>query len=130
MEIKDEVAKEKAVREELKHYFKPEFLNRLDDIIIFNKLEKEHIKDITKIMLKSIQQKLKDKDIEIDLTDRALEYIAEAGFDPVFGARPLKRALYEVVEDSLADAILEERVKEGMKVKFDVENDEVKLNIL
>jgi ATP-dependent chaperone ClpB len=130
MEIKDEVAKEKAVREELKHYFKPEFLNRLDDIIIFNKLEKEHIKDITKIMLKSIQQKLKDRDIEIDLTDRALEYIAEAGFDPVFGARPLKRALYEVVEDSLADAILEERVKEGMKVKFDVENDEVKLNIL
>ena len=76
-------------------------------------------------MFESIKKKLKDKDIQIELTQSAKEFIAKVGFDPVYGARPLKRAIYEIVEDKLADLILEDKISSGSKVIFDVEGDEV-----
>jgi len=81
------------------------------------------------ILFKSIQAKLAERDIEIQLTSSAKAYIAEAGFDPVYGARPLKRALYEVVEDKLAELILEDKVVEGSRVVFDVVDGEIEVDI-
>ncbi|MDH4945166.1 AAA family ATPase [Sulfurimonas sp. C5] len=107
---------------ELKMAFKPEFLNRLDDVVIFNALGAEQIRGIVDLFFNEIQAKVKDRDIELTLSDDAKAYIAEAGFDPVYGARPLKRALYEIVEDRLADLILEGKVKEGSKVEFIVKD--------
>jgi ATP-dependent Clp protease ATP-binding subunit ClpB len=110
---------------ELKQAFKPEFLNRLDDIVIFNALGSEQIRGIVNLFFKEIQAKVKDRDIELSLSEEAKAYIAEAGFDPVYGARPLKRALYEIVEDKLADLILEGKVKEGSKVEFVVKDQNI-----
>ena len=120
---------EGMVMAELKKAFKPEFLNRLDDVVIFNALGKEQIKGIVDIFFGEIANKVKERDIEISLSEEAKEYIAEAGFDPVYGARPLKRALYEIVEDRLADLILEGTVKEGSRVEFTVVNGEVEVKV-
>ncbi|BCD62330.1 ATP-dependent Clp protease ATP-binding subunit ClpB [Nitratiruptor sp. YY08-26] len=125
MEFKDPEDREKAVKDELKRYFKPEFLNRLDDIVIFNPLGEQEIVKIVDIMFARIQEKLKERDIKIELTESAKKLVAKAGFDPVYGARPLKRALYEIVEDTLAELILEDKVQEGDSVKFDAEGDQV-----
>ena len=113
------------VMSELKQAFKPEFLNRLDDIVIFNALGQEQIVGIVDIFFRDIAKKVEQRDITLSLSDSAKAYIAEAGFDPVYGARPLKRALYEIVEDRLADLILEGRVVEGSKVLFDFKDGEV-----
>ncbi len=129
MTITDKEERRKAVNDELKRNFKPEFLNRLDDQVIFNPLDLEAITSIVDILFKGIQSKLAERDITITLTDNAKAYIAEAGFDPVYGARPLKRALYEVVEDRLAELILEDKVVEGSSVAFDVVNGEIVVNI-
>ncbi len=102
-----------SVMSELKRNFKPEFLNRLDDIVIFNPLGLGEITEIVDILFKELQDKLKEKDMSITLTSEAKELIAEAGFDPVYGARPLKRAIYELVEDRLADMILGDEIGEG-----------------
>ena len=125
MEIKDSEARKEAVWIELKRRMKPEFLNRLDDVVVFNPLGKEEVKGIVEILLRKIQSRLAERDIELSLTDKAKAFIAEVGFDPVFGARPLKRALAEVVEDSLAEIILEGKLKDGDKVEFDIENDDI-----
>jgi len=117
------------VMSELKQAFKPEFLNRLDDIVIFNALGQEQIVDIVDIFFRDIAKKVEQRDIELTLSDEAKAYIAEAGFDPVYGARPLKRALYEIVEDRLADLILEGKVVEGSKVKFNMKNNEIEVII-
>ncbi|WP_372999578.1 ATP-dependent Clp protease ATP-binding subunit [Sulfurimonas sp.] len=114
---------------ELKQAFKPEFLNRLDDIVIFNALGREQIIDIVDIFFRDISRKVEQRDIELTLSDSAKAYIAEAGFDPVYGARPLKRALYEIVEDRLAELILEGIVVEGSKVTFDMEDGEIKVSV-
>jgi len=120
---------EELIKPDLRAHFKPEFLNRLDDVVIFNALGQEEIKGIVEIFFNEIAAKLKERDIEITLSEAAKEYIAEAGFDPVYGARPLKRALYEIVEDRLAELILEDKVHEGSQVTFDVQNGEVIVNI-
>ena len=125
MEFRDPEDREKAVKDELKRYFKPEFLNRLDDIVIFNPLGEGEIVKIVDIMFEKIKDKLKERDIKIELTEGAKRIVAKAGFDPVYGARPLKRALYELVEDRLAELILEDKVQEGDSVVFDAEGDEV-----
>ena len=130
MEFRDPEDRRKAVNDELKRAFKPEFLNRLDDIVIFNPLDLEAITKIVNILFKDIQKKLSERDIQISLSPAAKSYIAEAGFDPVYGARPLKRALYEVVEDRLAELILEDKVTEGASVEFDVQDGEVVVHIL
>ncbi|WP_373031267.1 ATP-dependent Clp protease ATP-binding subunit [Sulfurovum sp.] len=129
MTITDKEERRIAVNDELKRNFKPEFLNRLDEQVIFNPLDLEAITSIVDILFKGIQSKLAERDITITLTDNAKAYIAEAGFDPVYGARPLKRALYEVVEDRLAELILEDKVVEGSSVAFDVVSGEIVVNI-
>ncbi len=129
MEFKDPEDRQMAVSEELKKHFKPEFLNRLDEQVIFNPLDLDAITRIVDILFRDIQKKLAERDISITLSDNAKAYIAEAGFDPVYGARPLKRALYEVVEDTLAELILEDKVVEGSNVTFDVKDGEIKVDI-
>ncbi len=120
---------EKIVFEELKRNFKPEFLNRLDDIIVFNPLGEGQILAIVDLFFAEIQEKVAEREMTLELTDAAKHYIAEVGFDPVFGARPLKRALYEIVEDRLADLILEERVVEGSRITFDAVDGEITVTI-
>jgi ATP-dependent Clp protease ATP-binding subunit ClpA len=129
MTITDKEERREAVQDELKRNFKPEFLNRLDEQVIFNPLDLAAITRIVDILFKDIQKKLSERDITLTLTDSAKAYIAEAGFDPVYGARPLKRALYEVVEDRLAELILEDKVVEGSNVTFDVQDGEIKVTI-
>ena len=129
IEISDKEQRRKAVLDELKSHFRPEFLNRLDDIIIFEQLSLQAITNIVDILFDNIKKKVEEKDIKIILTPNAKEYIAKIGFDPVYGARPLKRAIYEIVEDKLADLILEDKIKEGDTIEFDMKNDEVIVNI-
>lgn len=120
---------EDVVLGELRSKFKPEFLNRLDDVVIFNPLGEEQIMAIVDLFFAAIAKKVAERDITIALTDGAKKLIAQAGFDPVYGARPLKRALYEIVEDRLADLILSGEVDEGNNVVFDAQGDEIRVNI-
>jgi ATP-dependent Clp protease ATP-binding subunit ClpB len=126
MSITDEKEREAAVWEELKRHFRPEFLNRLDDVVVFNPLGFAQISRIVDNMLAGIQEKLKERDISIELSAEAKQFVANAGFDPNYGARPLKRALYDIVEDSLAELILQDKLKDGDKVLFTVENGDIK----
>jgi len=119
-----EGAGDEVVLQELKSHFKPEFLNRLDDMVVFNPLGLDQIKGIVELFFKEIQEKVIERNISLSLSEEAKALIAQSGFDPVYGARPLKRALYEMVEDKLADLILSGEVEEGTAVAFDVENDE------
>ena len=118
MEIESKIERKNAVMNELKHYFKPEFLNRLDDIIIFNPLGKNEIMKIVDIMFSHIAKLALTKNIKISLDSSAKELIAEIGFDPVFGARPLKRALQDEIEDLLSMMILKDEVRENTHIEF------------
>ena len=129
IEISDKEQRRKAVLDELKSHFRPEFLNRLDDIVIFEQLNLSAITNIVDILFNNIKKKVEEKDIKISLTQNAKEYIAKIGFDPVYGARPLKRAIYEIVEDKLADLILEDKIGEGSIIDFDVIENEVIVKI-
>ncbi len=122
-------AGEEVVLGELKSHFKPEFLNRLDDIVIFNPLGMEQIKGIVELFFSEIEAKVQERNISLSLSDSAKALIATAGFDPVYGARPLKRALYQMVEDKLADLILSGEIGEGSQVDFDAKGDEFVVNI-
>ena len=129
MKYEDKNERELAVNEELKRHFKPEFLNRLDDIVIFNPLDLEAITGIVDILFRSIEKKLASRDIKVTLSPAAKAYIAEVGFDPDYGARPLKRALYDEVEDRLAELILEDKVVEGSTVNFDLKEGEIVVDV-
>ena len=129
LEISDKNERESAVKEALKGFFKPEFLNRLDDMVIFNPLDMSGITSIVDILLEGIAKKLADRGIKISLTPKAKEFVAQVGFDPVFGARPLKRALYEEVEDRLAELILEDKLKDGDSVEFDSDGKGLKAKV-
>ena len=127
-EVKDDVMKQRLA-EELRREFKPEFLNRIDDTIIFRALTKEHIKEIVDIMLGDVKKRLADKDIEIVYDKKVKEYLVEKGFDERNGARPLRRAIQQYYEDRLADAILNEQVKGPISVKSTCKKDEVVFTI-
>lgn len=120
---------EDMVLTELKQHFKPEFLNRLDDVVVFNPLGEAQILSIVDLFFRDIAAKVEERDITLTLTESAKRYIASAGFDPVYGARPLKRALYEIVEDRLADLILGGEVDEGSSVTFDAVGDEITVSV-
>ena len=94
------------VMEQVGLHFRPEFINRLDDIVVFHSLKREHIADIAKIQLNKLAKRLVAQDIDLEFDDKAVEFIAEKGFDPVFGARPLKRVIQQLLENPLAEAIL------------------------
>ncbi|MGJ0333818.1 AAA family ATPase [Aliarcobacter cryaerophilus] len=129
IEINDKEQRRKAVLDELKSHFRPEFLNRLDDIVIFEQLGLQAITNIVDILFNNIKKKVEEKGIKISLTNEAKEYIAKVGFDPIYGARPLKRAIYEIVEDKLAELILEDSIGDGSSVEFDIKNDEIVVNV-
>lgn len=118
-------SRQKVVNDELKKYFKPEFLNRIDDIVIFNPLGKAQITQIVDIMFEQIAKITAQRGIKIAITDKAKELIAEIGFDVVFGARPLKRALQEEIEDRLSEMILRDEVKENSNVIFDIRDNKI-----
>ncbi len=99
--------------------FRPEFLNRLDEIILFNRLGREQMRDIVEIQLRRLRKLLEDRRIALDITDAAKDWLARAGYDPVYGARPLKRMIQRHLQDPLATMILEGRIKEGDTVKVD-----------
>jgi len=120
---------EEVVLGELRGKFKPEFLNRLDDVVIFNPLGEAQIMAIVDLFFAAIARKVEERNIEIVLTDNAKSVIAQAGYDPVYGARPLKRALYEIVEDRLADLILGGEVTEGNRVVFDAQGEAINVTI-
>ncbi|MCV6606672.1 MAG: ATP-dependent chaperone ClpB, partial [Campylobacterales bacterium] len=128
-EVEDKKKRESAVWEQLKMKFKPEFLNRLDDVVVFNPLGLEESKQIVSIMTEELKEKLKDQEIYLEFTDKAKEVVANIGFDPVFGARPLRRALNRTVEDILAELILKDEVEKGNRVLFDEENGELKATV-
>lgn len=113
----------------LRNKFKPEFLNRVDDIIKFNPLSEEGIKKIIEIFLEEVKERLSDKQITIEVTDAAETLLAREGYDPVYGARPLKRYIQNTLENKLARLIIKGEAKEGSKVIVDIENDEIVLRV-
>ena len=116
------------VMEEVKRAFKPEFLNRIDEIIVFDRLTEENIKDIARLMLKSLEQRLIENDIEVDFTDEAVSKIAKNGFDAAYGARPLRRAIQNEIEDMLSEEIIEGKISAGDKIRITVEDDKFKVS--
>ena len=115
---------EELVMPDLKRTFKPEFLNRLDEIIVFNQLEKDDIKEIARRMLKTLIKRVKDMDIDIEFTDEAVSALADEGFDKTYGARPLRRAIQSKIEDRLSELILDGTVKPNTKCTVDFEDGE------
>ncbi|EHA2283584.1 AAA family ATPase [Campylobacter jejuni] len=116
---------EDAVKNELKNFFKPEFLNRLDDIITFNPLGKDEAYEIVKLLFKDLQMSLENKGIKASLSENAALLIAKDGFDPDFGARPLRRAIYNLIEDKLSDMILADELHENDSIIIDAKDDEI-----
>ncbi len=114
-----------AVLEELRRHFRPEFLNRVDESIVFHSLSEEHLKEIVEIQLTSLRKRLAERHIEIDLTDHARELLVRSGYDPSYGARPLKRAIQREIETPLARLILGSKVRDGQHVSVDVGEDGV-----
>ena len=115
---------ESLVMGDLKKTFKPEFLNRIDEIIVFNQLEQKDIEEIAKRMLSSLSKRVADLEIELDFTPEAVTAIAEAGFDKVYGARPLRRAIQQKIEDPLSELMLENKIAKGAKCTVDFKNNE------
>ncbi len=118
------------VNEELKQYFRPEFLNRLDEIIVFRQLTKNEVKEISEIMLQEVFVRLQDKGIKLNVTDAFKERLVEEGYNPSYGARPLRRAVMRLLEDSLAEEVLSGRIKDGDNALVDIDdNKKVTINI-
>jgi ATP-dependent Clp protease ATP-binding subunit ClpC len=111
------------VNEELKNFFRPEFLNRLDDIIVFTQLKKDEVKQIAEIMLKEVSNRLVEKGISLEVSDRFKDRVLQEGYNPSYGARPLRRAIVRLLEDSLAEAILSGQIGEGDTAVVDVDDD-------
>ena len=110
------------VNEELKQYFRPEFLNRLDEIIVFRQLTRNEVKDIAEIMLKEVFQRIEDKGITLSVSNAFKERLVEEGYNPSYGARPLRRAVMRLLEDSLAEEVLSGRIKDGDTAEVDVDD--------
>ncbi|WP_062107723.1 ATP-dependent protease ATP-binding subunit ClpC [Bacillus niameyensis] len=112
------------VLEELKKAFRPEFLNRIDEMIVFHALEKPHLKEIVTLMVDQLVKRLRDQEMDLELTDAAKDKITEEGYDPEYGARPLRRAIQKLIEDRLSEELLKGNISPGMHIVIDVENGE------
>merc|ERR1712194_88904 len=118
------------VNEELKKYFRPEFLNRLDEIIVFSHLTKNDVKQISEIMIKELQDRMKEKEIELDVRNIVKEILVEQGFDPIYGARPLRRAVMRLLEDNLAQEFLSKALYPKTKIIIDADlEDNIIVNV-
>jgi ATP-dependent Clp protease ATP-binding subunit ClpC len=123
-EVTYEKMKDK-VMEELKRSFRPEFLNRIDEVIVFHSLSREHVKMIVDLMIRRVEEQLQSKDVDIELTDRAKEVLAEKGYDPALGARPLRRTIQRMVEDPLSEKLLYKEFTAGQTIIVDARDGEV-----
>jgi ATP-dependent Clp protease ATP-binding subunit ClpC len=119
---------QEKVKEELQHVFNPEFLNRLDDVIVFHPLQKEHIAQIVGILLKDVQKRLTEEELTLRLTEAASDFLVGHGYDEHFGARPLKRAIQRFIEDPLSEKILVGDFSKGDEIEVDVSADKSKLD--
>jgi ATP-dependent Clp protease ATP-binding subunit ClpC len=113
------------VDEELKQYFRPEFLNRIDEVIVFHPLTRQQVKDVVDLMIKRVKEQLKSQDLDIELTEEAKTWLAENGYDPQLGARPLRRTIQREVEDKLSEKVLFGEYQAGQLIVVDVEDDEL-----
>ena len=118
--------KEKVLGE-LKKTFRPEFLNRIDGVVVFHALTKEQIRQIVDLELKTVEKMLQEKNINLEVTEAAKDWLGDKGYDHAFGARPLRRIIQNTVEDRLSEAILENRYQSGDTVVIDREGDEIVL---
>jgi ATP-dependent Clp protease ATP-binding subunit ClpC len=116
-----------GIMEELKKTFRPEFLNRVDEIIVFHQLEEDHILKIVDLMLAELSERVKDLQISLEVTGEAKQLIAKEGFDPMYGARPLRRAIQNMIEDRLSEEMLSGKVKEGDTVMVDAKDGKIVL---
>lgn len=123
----DYQAMKKRILEELKQHYRPEFLNRIDETIVFHSLSEEEIREIVKIMSNSLIKRLSEQGINVKLTSSAIQYIANEGFDPVYGARPLRKALQREIEDLLAEQLLRGEIKKGEAISIGVNNKKIKV---
>jgi ATP-dependent Clp protease ATP-binding subunit ClpC len=118
---KDEYERMKnRIMEEVKKAFRPEFLNRLDEIIVFHSLNKENLKEIVSLMINSLVKRLVEQEVTIEITDNVKEFIIKEGYNPAFGARPLRRAIQQHIEDRLSEELLRGTFKKGDRVNVDV----------
>ena len=113
------------VMDEVKRFFRPEFLNRIDATVVFHQLDKDQISAIVDLMINMVQKELTERNITLEITDAAREYLGEKGFDPVLGARPLRRVIQNEVEDTLSDELLSGRLNDGDVAVVDVEDDQI-----
>ncbi|MHB0866457.1 MAG: ATP-dependent Clp protease ATP-binding subunit [Thermoleophilia bacterium] len=118
------------IMNELKKVFRPEFLNRLDEVIVFHKLDRAHIKLIVDLMIKRVSQQLSERQVTVELTPKAKELLADKGYDPAFGARPLRRAIQQYVEDLLADEVLAGAIPDGSTILVDRKGDNTFMKLL
>ena len=116
----------KAVMDEVKHIFKPEFINRIDDIIVFHQLDRDNVKDITKLMINEVSDRIaKNLKMTLKVSEEAVDKLAEDGYDPLYGARPLRRLILSKIEDQLAEALLDDKFKEGDTIKVVLKDSEI-----
>lgn len=118
-----------SVLQELRRLFRPEFLNRVDDTILFKTLTLEEVKQIVELLLKDLNKRLENKKITVTLNDKAKNWVAEKGYDPAYGARPLKRFLQKQMETKLARGIIRGEIKENSTIEFLEENDELAVKV-
>lgn len=118
------------IQGEIRKVFRPEFLNRIDDIIIFHKLNKDHIKDIIKLQLKELADRLKGKEITLNFSNDLVDFIANVGYDQHFGARPVRRAIQTYIENNIAKEIIAGNIVEKSELELNIKNDELKFKIL
>ncbi len=116
------------VLDELKRTFRPEFLNRVDETIVFHSLNEEHIRAIVTLMINEVNTRLSEKDISIDVTDKAKDLLAKEGYDPMYGARPLRRVIQKRIEDRLSEELLKRNISTGDVVLIDAHEDELTFN--
>ncbi len=116
------------VMAELKRSFRPEFLNRIDEVIVFHSLEEAHIQEIVSLMAEELRKRLKEQDIDFELTEKAKQYLAKEGYDPQYGARPLRRAIQKHIEDRLSEELLQGNINKGDTVLIDVKNGKLEVS--
>jgi ATP-dependent Clp protease ATP-binding subunit ClpC len=123
----NEEAKKQVLMKELKNFFSPEFLNRIDDTIVFQTLSQENINHITKLEIDRLMTRLSDRKYNVTYNPKLVEFISKVGFDEVYGARPIKRAIQDKIEDFISEMVLTGKIKEGKKINLTVEDEEVKI---
>ena len=113
---------------ELRRTFRPEFLNRIDEIVLFRPLTRAQLRDIVRLMLKDVQRRLASRRMTLDVTDAAVDLLVERGYDPTFGARPLRRTIQRTLETRLARALVAEAIRDGTHIHVDARDGEIVLS--